>query len=405
MRNKLALAAILSLCSFSAMAGEPDAPAFATDTLTGDWGGSRTKLYNQGVDVEVTYKGDVWRNLKGGIKKGNAYNDNLDVKLTLDGEKLLGLKGSKAFIYAINNNGGNPNGNYVGSLGGIDNIETDPSTAKLYEAWVEQNLFGDALSVKAGLYDLNSEFYVTDASGLFLNSTYGIGTEFAASGNNGPSIFPTTSLALRVKVQPTKETYAQFAVLDGVPGDVSNPKGHHIDLDDKDAALLVGEAGYADETIGHYAIGAWHYTGNFDEWGTGSPLPRDHNSGYYFLAEKTLFKGKNDSKVDGFFRLGFANESVSTFDYSWATGFTYQGICSSRKDGTLGLAISGAEISDDLKRVSPMDSRETQIELTYEDKLTPWLTVQPDFQYTVNPGADPSLSNAYTAGVRFTVNF
>ena len=72
---------------------------------------------------------------------------------------------------------------------------------KLYEAWFEQTLFDDRLSFKAGLYDLNTEFDVVETAGLFINSSHGIGPDFSQSGVNGPSIFPTTSLGIRVKAQ------------------------------------------------------------------------------------------------------------------------------------------------------------------------------------------------------------
>ena len=39
------------------------------------------------------------------------------------------------------------------------------------------------------MYDLNSEFYRVESGGLFLNSSFGIGPEFARSGAGGPSPF------------------------------------------------------------------------------------------------------------------------------------------------------------------------------------------------------------------------
>jgi signal transduction histidine kinase len=52
----------------------------------------------------------------------------------------------------------------------------------LEEGWIEQNLFGNQFSLLVGRYDLNSEFYRLHSAGLFLHSSFGIGPEFAQSG-------------------------------------------------------------------------------------------------------------------------------------------------------------------------------------------------------------------------------
>ena len=117
-------------------------------------------------------------------------------------------------------------------------------------------MWNDKVSVLVGLHDFNTEFYVTDTSGLFLNPTYGIGTEMAATGNNGPSVFPTSGLAARVALMPTPDTYVKAAIFDGVPGSVSTPRGTHVMFKDKEGALFVTEAGYQNDDNGHFGIGA-----------------------------------------------------------------------------------------------------------------------------------------------------
>src|SRR3546814_3364842 len=49
------------------------------------------------------------------------------------------------------------------------------------------------------------------AAGLFIGSPHGIGTDFAQSGQNGPSIFPSTSLAARVQWAPAEGWAARAA--------------------------------------------------------------------------------------------------------------------------------------------------------------------------------------------------
>jgi porin len=81
-----------------------------------------------------------------------------------------------------------------------------------------------------------------------------------------------------------------------------------------------------------------------------------------------------------------------------------------------GIGAAARHFSQDLVYYSSLGSPYAQgepiIEATYRARLTPWLKVQPDLQYVINPGAgiptpqNPApLKNALVVGVRLTVNF
>lgn len=403
MTKSITAAAFLSLFLFSSVSYADEAkPDFATDKATGNWGGQRDRLLAKGFSFDIDYKGEAWRNLSGGVQKGNRALDDLDVKMTIDGEKALNLEGTTFFVYFLNNNGGRPN-DLAGTNGGISNIEVPTRSFKLYEAWVQKETRGGAFSILAGLHDLNSEFYVTDTSGLFLNPTYGIGTEMAATGDNGPSIFPYTGLALRFALKPTDSTYLQAAVFDGVPGDTDHPRGTHIDLSGSDGALLVAEGGIQSDDLGHFGIGAWHYTSKRPE--QADPTAESHQQGLYFLADRSVYK-EDGKDVSTFARVGFADGKVGQFRSNWSTGFVFSGFVSPRPDDQFGFAATRAVNSSNFRTANPgAEHAETQFELTYNAQLTPWFSLQPDLQYTINPGTDSSLKNAWTGGLRMTVNF
>ncbi len=69
---QLSAAAALVL-SANAMAAD----AFSADSkwMTGDWGGERTKLIEQGIDIKADYVGEVGANIGGG------YNNDRDCPL------------------------------------------------------------------------------------------------------------------------------------------------------------------------------------------------------------------------------------------------------------------------------------------------------------------------------------
>src|SRR5258708_2393634 len=120
---------------------------------------------------------------------------------------------------------------------------------------VQQNLLNDGLSFLFGLHDLNSEFYVTEASGLFLNSSFGVGPELSHSGKAGPSLFPTTALGLRARAVLNDQWSIQTAVYDGVPGNPDDPRGTHIILRADEGVMSISEVAW-----GGFHLGGWIYS-------------------------------------------------------------------------------------------------------------------------------------------------
>lgn len=376
------------------------------ETLTGDWGGKRTELANNGVEIEAIYKADVMNNVSGGIKTGTRFLDSLDVTFSIDGEKLFGSKGTSAFIDVLNNNGGRPNEDLVGTGQSIDNFEVPKATAKLYQAWVQQSMLDDKLSVLVGLYDINSEFYLMDTAAPFIQPAAGFGTDIAQSGVNGPSSFPFTSAGVRVKVQPNDNVYLLAAVLDGVSGDPGNDKGTHIEFNKNDGEFVIAETGY-NFTDGKIGVGGWYYTEKLIDQVTSNP---ERSSGYYIIGETNIYKESENQGLNIFGHLGFADENTNQFDYSWVAGLVYTGAFEGRDEDKLGISFAGAHNGDSFKQASaialtPVDSAETQIDLTYSAKITPWLSIQPDAQYVINPGTDKSLDNALVLTTRAVVSF
>jgi porin len=208
------------------------------------------------LTLDAVYTGEVFGNAHGGLRRTTRYLDNLDLQITLDAEAAFGWKGATFFAYGLYNNGRPFSEDVLGDAQVASNIETGVRAVRLYEAWWDQTI-GDT-SLRLGLYDLNSEFDAGDLRSLFINSTHGIAQDYSQSGLNGPSIFPSTSLSLRLDHHFTPEWYVRAAVLDGVPNDPDHPKRTTIRLGN-DGALLAAEAGYHDGPKQIY-LGIWRYT-------------------------------------------------------------------------------------------------------------------------------------------------
>lgn len=378
---------------------------------------------DDGMAFSLLYRADVLATVSGGLDRGTTALGNLDAKVDLDLDRLLGWNGVTVGVHGIASHGGKPNANHVGSSQGVDNIEVDTNTAKLFQAWIQKSWGDDTASLLFGLYDLNSEFYVSHSTGIFLHPSPGIGSEMAQTGLNGPSVFPTSSVALRVRYRPTAETYLQAVVLDGVPGDPDDPRGTHVQFNDGDGSLRVAEVGYIPDKSAEwgqsgmaptdkYAVGIWGYTARFEDLvdvdGAGDPLMRKGNSGFYVLAERTLYRKKADigSHVDGFIRYGRANADFNQFASYVQTGLVFSGMVPGRADDQFALSFSMARTGDKYRQAT-LDAgqeatrHESVWEATYRAQLASWLVVQPNIQYVINPGTDPQLENATVLGVRF----
>jgi len=379
--------------------------------LTKNWGGARTRLSDAGVDVGVIYKLD-WNSVRsGGTEQNSEFLGNFDLRASFDLQKLLNWKGANFFVYVLGNHGGDPTEN-VGDIQGTSNIETPANTVKLYEAWLEQVAFNGTTSFLLGLHDLNSEFYVTPASGLFLNSSFGVGAELALTGANGPSIFPTTAPAFRVRIEPMEKFYFQSALFGAVAGNPDKPHGTHISWQASDGFLFINElayhAGY-EEASEHkelpmkFAIGAWTYTVPVQPVAGDEDSEKVGDFGLYLISEAALSSG-----LSSFARYGLTNGKANTLASNLSAGFNLSGLFGRDQD-IFGLAVTRVGLSRDFRTVSAtsgtiLASTETTWELTYRAQLVPGIVLQPDLQYVVNPGGDTSLDNAAVLAARLEIS-
>lgn len=397
----------------------PHINLFERSTISGDWWGIRNNLSGSGLDFEFVYKGEVFSNAFGGFERGTTTLANIDLILLADLGKSFGLENTNLSIHFLGNSGGAPC-DLVGASQGISNIEAVP-TWKLYQFLIEKKFFDERFSVAVGLYDLNSEFDTRETSGIFINPSHGIGPDFSQSGLNGPSIFPTTSAAIRLKYESESGNYFQTAILDGVPGNPENPYGTHIIFNKEDGLLLTAEFGIVDskdeQLNSKIAFGAWTYTTKFEKNDftdiSESVISLEKNYGFYLTAEKLLASNfENPSKgLYGFLRIGYANQNINPVDFYIGTGFKFTGLFSGRDEDELGVALALSHNSLVFRnRVALLEDVfikpfELNIEATYSLQLTPWLKIQPDIQYIINPSYCSQSGSAFVVGSRMELTF
>jgi len=378
-------------------------------------------LDKHGVYIELGYTGEVFSNLYGGIEKKTVYLDNFDLIFEFDLKKIFGWKGTTINTYFLGNQGGIPS-EYSGAIQGISNIAAH-DTWKLYEFWLEQHLFNNKLSILFGLYDLNSEFDTRETSALFINPSHGIGAEFSMAGENGPSIFPTTSLALRMKYNLYKSLNIKMAVFDGVPGDLNNPNGTEVILDEDEGVLFSTEISYGSESeelnkdYFKYSVGGWYYTNEFAKLlslNNEISSTQKGNYGLYISAEKFILSESsyNNQGLTGFFRAGISDKNVNQVNGYLGVGVNYSGLISGRDNDVLGIALALAHNSENYIKMMQIEDPKNKIEkfeyifeLTYHVSLFEFLSIQPDIQYIINPAQCHNNRHSIMFGTRLQLIF
>ena len=384
-------------------------PALAQDERPTGYPRSANENPDHPVTLSAVYTAEVRGDVTGGLARGTRYLDNLDLQVAIDADRLVGWHGARLFFYGLYNNGKPLSADLVGDIQTVSNIETDVRAARLFEAWIEQDVGGIG-SIKAGLYNLNAEFDTTQSGGLFLISSHGIGPDFSQSGRNGPSIFPVTSLAVRGELKLSEHWLARAAVLDGVPGDPAHPKRTAIKLSGRDGALLVGEVNYLRGGT-KAAIGLWTYTARMPDIRTSRALPGGHgDGGTYVFAERRLTGTRSDDArgLAFWLRYGIADTRYNPIRSYLGGGLVYTGVVPGRDEDQAGLSFAAAAFAHRYRQNEAVagrmiGAREVVIEAAYRAAIAAWFSIQPDVQYVANPGGDRSLRDAVVIGLRVKI--
>jgi len=365
---------------------------------------ARAEEATAAIDLGLSYIADGIA-VQAGNRSTAYYLDSLEISATADLGRLTNWRGATAYVHLLNNLGGMPN-DVAGTLQGVDNIEVGSQRLRLYQAWIEQRI-GGRTSVKAGLYDLNSEFYANDAAGLLVAPAFGVGSEIAATGPNGPSLYPSTALAVRIDQRVGGNGYLRAAILNASAGTLGDPQGVNLSFDD--GALLVGEGGIEGE--GKLAVGIWGYTRRQDDVrdldAAGDPLRR-RARGAYIVAEQPLNDAEGVRAATLFVRAGVSDGRTTPFSGGWQAGLLVEHVLAVRPHGTFSIGANQAFLSAGYRRNlrdegSETARAETAFEITYADRLAPWLTLQPDFQIVFDAGGNQGADPVYVAGFRVSV--
>jgi porin len=409
------------------------------DGMTGEWWGGRPALADHGVEVFGGYTVDVFGNTTGGVRRGVTYTGLLTWGLEVDLEKLVGWPGATVHNSWFWISGQDPGETLAGSFLDPSNIGADP-TVRMFELWLQQAWWEDRASLRVGQLAADEEFLISEYAELFLNGTFGWPALTAENLPNGGPGYPMATPGVRLALEPLPGARILTAVYQGnVFAQDVNQHGFRYRLDGAQGFTFLQELQVAwSETHGwsglpgQVKVGGWAQTGRVAD-----PLVDSTNSGNYGLyavLDQQLWRpgaggevllaggGKGKSMVNprmegsderglGWFaRVGFTPADRNVVNFYFDTGLVWQGPWPGREEDAFGVAFGYAQLTngarEDLREEggNPVGASMV-LEATYAAQLTPWLSVQPDVQYIIQPDGAAGADNSFLVGGRLSVTF
>jgi porin len=400
----------------------PPATCAPAPSPLGDLWGLRETLAKSGLTLSGTYTAEIFGNVNGGIRRGVISEGLVELDLDIDLEKNIGLIGGCLHFagYEIYGSGLSRDG-YTGDLSTVSSIDAY-NTARIAEYWYEQKLFGDRLSLKIGQFISENEFYYSDYANLFICGSFGAYTFLVSNFPFAPN-YPMSASGIRLLVHATPKLDFKIGVYSGSTLSEQENNSSLPEIRGKDGLISFYEAVYrinqeqnATGLPGTCKLGAIFHS-RYQGALNANPGSVDRSGyGFYLTVDQAIWQkpqSVSQSKAPSlglFTRLGYMPEDFAFVSHYVEGGFNYNGIFPGRNDDVFGVGVTHSGISSEASSLSerargPRYTSETLIEATYAAKITPWLTLQPDFQYIINPGATGSVRNAVVIGARSTLTF
>jgi porin len=409
--------------------------------LLGNMWGLRPFLSQYGIFLGLQETSEVLGNVAGGNTQGFRYDGLTTALAQLDTRRAFGWYGGTFNVSGLQYHGRNLSADKLGTLQTASGIEADRAT-RLWELWYDQKfLEEDRLDVKLGQQSLDQEFMVSQNALLFVNTMFGWPMVPSADMPGGGPAYPLSAPGLRFRYRPVDPITVLAGVFSASPSpnnnipdsQKANPSGTVFPLN---GTLAIAEVQYSYPSLGSmlyadqapplartYKLGFWYDTQHFNDQrydNTGLSLAnpastgvaQQHRGDYsiYAVADQMIWQDPEefDRTMNVFLRaMGTPETNRNLIDFSLNVGFTFHEPFLHRDDDTFGVGLGYAHVSNRVAGLdtdtanfngsfNPPRSSETFIEATYSYAVTPWLQMQPDFQYVFNPGG--GVANAAGTG-------
>lgn len=399
-------------------------------TLTGDWGGVRTHLENLGIDPNAEFLTESAANPIGGQAQAARYTQEIDFGVDLDLNRLVGLPHGKVQITLTDDTGRSLSNDAIANQFQVQELFVARQSFRLSELNYQQAFFSHSISFEVGWTPVGDSFANPMMFCAFQNAAF-CGHASAMTINSGAQNFPFAQWGAEINVRPESKFYFATGLYQANSNEVTSDKG--FDIFSGTGVFVPIEAGWLPDwngaLPGAYKLGAYYNSSptpdvltdvNGRSAGlTGAPFEtREGRWGAYLIVNQTIYRFRPQSRrslrIGGL--AGMGDPETARFGYFASGGWLLQGPFSHREDDFLAMAVAYArtnprltQFQEDRDAVSPgsvgIQTHESIVEIDYGAWITPWLLLQPNLQYVINPGGTGNISNAFVLGIHTDVTF
>jgi porin len=373
-------------------------------TMTGDWGGLRTKLSQYGFNFRASYIGEWANNFAGGKRIGGDYAQQFAFGTDVDMGKVAGLTGGTLHISFNLREGRSTTADYIGNKIAVQEIYGDGNNFRLAELSYQQSLFNDVLDLKGGFVVMGDDFGRTPILCDFENDAF-CAHPTSLPTNSGWSDYPAGKWGGRVRVNLADDFYAETGVFDVNPTYADHENGLKLSFQGSTGVLVPVEFG---KTVslgsaampGHYKVGGYFDSSSAPDV-TNSSLSYSGRYGGYILADQMVWSfqpgtdrglivvanatisDKRTAQIPSFFTVALVAQgpfAVRPHDFI-AIGYVRDTV-NSRAINKEDALLTAQDVPD-----PALEQGENIVELAYGLQVTPWMQVHPNVQFIGNPGA------------------
>ena len=431
-KRSLSLSPLALLLALSG-AGAQAAGAFdpSSKWMSGDWGGTRTALLEQGYDFSLDYVGEVAGNLHGGYNDDRTarYSDQFALGMKLDLQKILGWHDAEFKLAITERSGRNLSNDRIsdpraGQFSSVQEVWGRGQTWRLTQMWIKQKYFDGALDVKFGRFGEGEDFnsFPCDFQNLAFCGSQ-VGNWVGGIWYN----WPVSQWALRVKYNITPELFAQVGVFEQNPSNLETGNGFKLSGSGTQGMILPVELVWSPQVgglPGEYRLGYYYSTAKADDLSEPGRT-RSSKHGAWVVAQQQVTAHSSDASrgLSLFANATVHDKATNVVDNYQQVGMVYKGLFDGRPKDDIGFGVARIHVNDDVKKRAellnaasgiddydnpgfvPLQRTEYNAELYYGFHVTTWLTVRPNLQYIKSPGAVDEVDNALVAGVKVQSSF
>ncbi|HEY4369089.1 MAG TPA: carbohydrate porin [Steroidobacteraceae bacterium] len=398
--------------------------------LTGDPGGIRSNARESGLTFNASYQGEVAANLSGGNQHTARYTQQVELEALLDMGRIADIDDARLQVTLNYREGRSLTKEVLHNQFSVQELYSYPSSQILRLSqfnWL-QNFADRRVTVQIGWSPVGNAFARLPDFCKFQSFVI-CGHSNAMTVNSGSINGPVSQWGARIKAWPTEHFYVNAgAYRNNIDGGTDGGFDLSLDNDGTFYPIELGWEWREGVPRGSIAFGAYYNTANTsdayydvnrDPAGlTGLPfLQHGGRHGGYVMGQQVIYQPEpgNAARTLSILGIGGVGDSATARFRRFAiAGAIYQGPFSNRPDDFVSFMVAWAatnprlsQYQRDRNQMLP-DSASAQrweavIELDCGIQATPWLLLQPNLQYIVQPGGNDDRGNALVLGLHFAL--